>query len=91
MTTKFVGKMNFPTLISTSSKMPTEWANVLSTIYKVMVVGVSSPKLSLLAIDKGIKLILALESHSAFPISACPIFQGIVKLPESCIFSGKDF
>ena len=30
---------------------------------------VSSPKLNLLATDKGIKLMLALESHNAFPIS----------------------
>ena len=53
--------------------------------------GVSSPKLSLLTTDKGIKLMLALESHSTFPISEFPIFQGIVKLPKSCIFFGKDF
>ena len=71
--------------------MPSGWVNVLSAIFKVMVVGVSSPKLSLLAIDKGIKLILALESHSAFPISAYQIVQGIVKLPRSCIFFGRDF
>ena len=34
--------------------------------------GVSSPKLSLLTTDKGIKLMLALESHNAFPISESP-------------------
>ena len=73
--------MNFPTLINTSSKMPLGWASVLSAICKVMVVGVSSPKLSLFATDKGIKLMLAQESHSVFPTSACPISQGIVKLP----------
>ena len=52
--------------------------------------GVSSPKLSLLTIDKDIRLMLAPESHSAFPISEFPFVQGIVKLPRSCIFSGKD-
>ena len=62
----------------------------MSDIYKVIVVGVSSPKLSLLTKDKGIKLILAPESHSAFPISEFPIDQGIVKLLGSYIFSGKD-
>ena len=53
--------------------------------------GVSSPKLSLLTTDKGIKLMLAPELHSAFPMSEFLILQGIVKLPVSCIFSGKDF
>ena len=52
--------------------------------------GVSFPKLSLLTIDKGIKLMLTLESHSAFPISKFPIVQGIVKLPGSYILSSKD-
>ena len=35
--------------------------------------------------DKGIKLMLALESHSDFPISEFPIMQGIVKLHGCCI------
>ena len=52
--------------------------------------GVSSPKLSLLTTDKGIRLMLAPESHNAFPISEFPIVQGIVKLPRSSIFVGKD-
>ena len=52
--------------------------------------GVSSPKLSLLTIDKGIKLMLAPKSHNAFPISEFPIVQGIVKLLGSYIFIGKD-
>ena len=52
--------------------------------------GVSSPKLSLLTTNKGIKLILAPESHNAFPISEFPMVQGIVKLPGSYIFNGKD-
>ena len=56
-----------------------------------MAVGVSSPKLNLFVTDRGIKLMLALESHDALPISASPILQGIVKLPGSCIFSGKVF
>ena len=88
MTTKSTRKMNFSTLIDTSSKIPSGWASVLFSIYKVMAVGVSSPKLSLFATDKGIKLMLAPESHNAFPTSECPISQGIVKLPGSCIFSG---
>ena len=52
--------------------------------------GVTSPKLSLLTMDNGIRLMLALESHNAFPISEFHIVQGIVKLPGSCIFSSKD-
>ena len=91
MTTKSIEKTNLPTLISTSLMIPLGWANVLSTIYRVIVVGVSSPKLSLLTTDRGIKLMLVLESHSAFPISAFPIMQGIVKLHGSCLFSGMDF
>ena len=71
--TKSTRKMNFPSLINTSSKMPSGWANVLSAICKVMDVGVSFPKLSLLATEKGINLMLASESHSAFPIPACLI------------------
>ena len=47
--------------------------------------GVSSPKLSLLKIDKGIKLMLYPESHNAFPIQEFPMVQGIVKLPESSL------
>ena len=52
--------------------------------------GVSSPKLSLLTTDKGIRLMLAPKSHSDFPISEFFIVKGIVKLPRSCIFYGKD-
>ena len=52
--------------------------------------GVSSPKLSLLTKNKSIRLMLALESHSTFPISEFPIVQGIMNLPGSYIFSGKD-
>ena len=89
--TKSTGKMNFPTLISTSSRMPSSRAKVMSAICRVMVVGVSFPKPSLLTTDKGIKLMLAPKSHSAFPISKFPILQGIMKLPRSYIFSGKDF
>ena len=62
----------------------------MSAICRVMVVGVSSPKLSLLTIDKSIKLMLAPESQSAFPISKFPIVQGIVKLLGSYIFTSKD-
>ena len=51
--------------------------------------GVSSPKLSLLTIDKGIKLLLALKSHGAFPISESLMVQGMVKLPGSYIFISK--
>ena len=91
MTTKSTGKTNFPTLISTSSRIPSGWANVLSAIYMVMAVGVSSLKISLLATNRGIKLMLALESHSVFPMSAFPIMQGIVKLPRSYLFSDMDF
>ena len=52
--------------------------------------GVSSPKLSILTINKGIKLMLALESHSALTISEFSMVQGILKLPGSCIFTSKD-
>ena len=73
MITKSIGKMNFPTLISTSSRTPSGCAIVLFTIYKVIDVGVSSPKLSLLTIDKGIKLMRAPESHKAFLNSKFPM------------------
>ena len=53
--------------------------------------GVRSPKLSFLTMDEVFKLMLALESHSAFPISGFQILKGIVKLPRSCIFYSKDF
>ena len=78
MITKSTGKMNFPTLMSTSSRTPSDCAIVLSAIYKVIVVGVSSPKLSLLTTDKGIKLMLAPESHNAFLNSKFPMVQGMV-------------
>ena len=57
--TKSIGKMNFPTLMSTSSRTPSGYAIVLSSIWKVIAVGVSSPKLSLFTTDNGIKLMLA--------------------------------
>ena len=61
----------------------------MSAIYRVMAMGISSPKLSLLTTDKDIKLMLALESDSAFLISESPMVQGMVKLLGSCIFIGK--
>ena len=74
MTTKSIGKMNFPTMTSTSSRTPSGYAIDLSAICSVIVVGVSSPKLNLCTTDKGIKLMLALESHNflefIFPNSA---------------------
>ena len=88
-TTKSTGKLNFPTLMSTSSRTPSSYAIVLYTICKVIVVGVSSPKLSLFTTDNGIKLMLALELHKAFLNSKFPIVQGMVKLLGSNIFSGK--
>ena len=87
MTTKSTGKMNFPTLTSTSSRMPSGYAIDLSAICNVIVVGVSSPKLSLCTIDRGIKFILAPESHKAFLNSYFPMEQGMVKLPGSFIFA----
>ena len=87
--TKSTGKMNFPTLISTSSRTPSGCAIDLSAIYNVIVVGVSSPKLSLRTTDRGIKFILAPESHKAFLNSYFPMEQGMVKLPGSFIFSGS--
>ena len=53
--------------------------------------GVSSPKLNLLATDNGIKFILAPKSQIAFLISNPQMVHGIVKLPGSFIFSGKFF
>ena len=89
ITTKSTGKVNFPTLMSTSSRTSSGYANVLSVICNVIAVGVSSPKLSFLTTDKGIKLMLAPESHNAFLNSKFPMVQGMVKLPGSCIFFGK--
>ena len=64
--TKSTGKMNFPTLTSTSSIITTGCDIDLSAICNVIVVGVSSPKLSLYTTDRGIKFIIAPESHKAF-------------------------
>ena len=89
MIKKSTGKMNFPILMSTSSRTPSGCAIVLSAICKVIAVGVKFPKLSLLTIDSGIKLILALESHNALLNSKFPMMQGMVKLPQSYIFYGK--
>ena len=75
ITTKSTGKMNFPILISTSSKTLFGWAIVLSAICKVIVVGVSSPKLSLFTTDNDIKFMLAPESHKAFLNSKFPMVQ----------------
>ena len=66
MTIKSTGKMNFLNLISTSSTTSSGCAIVLSAIYKVIALGVSSPKLSVFTIDNGIKFMLAPESHKAF-------------------------
>ena len=60
---KSTGKTNFPTLTRTSSMTPSCFSIVLSAIWRVTVVGVSSPKLNLLAIDNGIKFILAPEKE----------------------------
>ena len=89
MTIRSIGKMNFPTLMSTYSRNPSGCVIVLSTIYKVIAVGVTSPKMSLLTTDKGIKLMLAPESQNAFLNSKFLMVLGMVKLPRSCIFSGK--
>ena len=89
MTTKSIGKMNFPTLMSTSSRTPFGYAIILSTICKVIAVGVSPPKLSLFTTDNGIKLMLAPESHKAFLNSKFLMVKGMVKLPGSYIFFGK--
>ena len=62
MTTKSTGNTNFPTLTSTSSRMPSGCAIDLSSICNVIAVGVSSPKLSLYTTDRGIKLYL-LQNH----------------------------
>ena len=89
MITKSTGKMNFPTLTSTSSRIPSGYAIDMSAICNVIVVGVSSPKLSLCTIDSDIKFILAPESHKAFLNSYFPMEQGMVKLPGSFIFVGS--
>ena len=89
MIKKFTGKINFPTLTSTSSRTPSGCAMDLSANYNMIAVGVSSPKLSVYTTDRGIKFILAPESHKAFLNSYFPIERGMVKLPVSFIFSGS--
>ena len=89
MITKSTRKMNFLTLTSTSSRMPSGCAIDLLAICNVIVVGVSSPKLSLYTTDRGIKFILAPESHKAFLNSYFPMDQGMVKLTGSFIFAGS--
>ena len=72
ITTKSTGKINFPTLMSTSSRTPSGYVIVLSTFCRVIAMGVSSPKLSLFTTDSGIKLMLAPKSHKAFLNSTFP-------------------
>ena len=66
ITTKYTGKISFPTLMSTYSRTLYGFVIVLSAIYRVIVVRVSSPKLSLFFTDNGFKLMFAPESHKAF-------------------------
>ena len=66
MTIKSTRKMNFPTLISTSSRTPSGYVIIMSAIFKVIVMGVISPKLSLFTIDNGIEFMLAPESKKPF-------------------------
>ena len=89
MTTKSTRNTNFPTLTSTSSRMPSGCAIDLSAIYNVIAVGVSSPKLSRCTTDRGIKFILAPKSNKAFLNSYFPMEQGMVKLQGSFIFVGS--
>ena len=91
ITTKLIRKINFPTLMSTSSRTPYGCAIVLCAMFRVIFLGVSSPKLSVFTIDSGIKLMLALESHKAFLNSTFPIMQGMAKLLGFCIFTGRLF
>ena len=78
--TKSTGKINFPTLMSTSSRTPSSYVIVLFAFCRVIFVGVSSPKLSLFTTDSGIKLMLAPESHKAFLNSTSPIVHVLQKL-----------
>ena len=91
ITTKSTRKINFPTLTSTFSRTPFGCAMDLSAICSVIVVGVSAPKLSLYTTDKGIKLMLAPESHKASLNSYFLMEQGMVKLSGSFIFAGRLF
>ena len=86
---KSTGKIKFSNLMSTSSRTPSGYAIVRSSIYRVIAVGVSSPKLSLFTTDSGIKLMLAPESHKVFLNSTFPMVQGMVKLPRSWIFTSR--
>ena len=88
MITKSIGKINFSTLTSTSSRTPSGRAMDLSVICNVIAIGMSSPKLNLYTTDKGIKLILAPESHKAFLNSYFPMEQGMVKLPGPSVHGG---
>ena len=91
MTTKSTGKMNFLTLTSTSLRTHSGCAINLSAICSVITVGVSSPELNLYTTDKGIKFMLAPESHKAFLNSYFPIVQGMVKMSGSFILAGRLF
>ena len=75
--------------VTTSSRTPFGCAIVLYAIYKVIVVGVSSPKLCLFNTECGTKLMFAPESHKAFLNSTFQMVQGMVKLPRSYIFTGR--
>ena len=56
-----------------------------------MVVGVSSPKLSLFSTDSGIRLILVSESNNAFSISKFPMVQARMEISVSTDISVLGF
>ena len=82
-------KINLSTFTSTSSITPRGCFNYLFASCRVTVVGLASPNLIRLKIDKGMRLILAPESHKALSKIEFPILHGIVKLLGSFSFYGR--
>ena len=80
-TMKSTGNMNLSTLTNTSSMTPLGCFKDQYASWRVIVVGLASPKPNFLNIDRGIRLILAPRSHSASSNTAFPMEQGMVKLP----------
>jgi len=80
-----------PTLIRTSSKIPTEYFIEWSTNYREMVVGLISPKSNFSHKERGIKLTLDPKSHKARLIDTFPNRQRIEKLSRSLSIAGSLF
>lgn len=73
-------------LTDSYGNIPIEYFMDLSPNYKDILVGLSSPRSSLLRIDRGIRLNITPISHMALCMIVLPMKQRIEKLSESFSF-----